>query len=248
MGWGSWLRGAAGAGRGKQQGGAERLPDQAVLAIVAEQLAGISGKEWTVADGLVKGPGSTAVRLGDPHSDDPHHLDLVYLLDVDRPEETAVVDCVAGFGAGDEAAVRRGVEIWASTTAVTLLELLAHSGRFAGHVDPRDPDGFPGWHAIHGGIVAWGVGDRHHVVQDWTLDHPLLPKLAPALAGGLPRKELVGVKLFFGGRAGDETAEVRVAGEYHEAASRALAELDWPRVAEGAAYARTFVLLVHPAA
>ncbi|WP_433425933.1 DUF6348 family protein [Microtetraspora malaysiensis] len=54
---------------------------------------------------------------------------------------------------------------------------------------------------------------------------------------------------FFGGGHGadgsDETAEVRVDGVHHEAASRVLAHLDWPRPADGMSYARTFMLLVH---
>ncbi|MGI5489677.1 DUF6348 family protein [Microtetraspora malaysiensis] len=42
-----------------------------------------------------------------------------------------------------------------------------------------------------------------------------------------------------------ETAEVRVDGVHHEAASRVLARLGWPRPADGMSYARTFMLLVH---
>jgi hypothetical protein len=246
MGLGSWLRGGSAATRGQQDGGAGRLSDEAVLAIVAEQLSEISGERWTVGDGMAHGPGSAAVALGAPHREGPAHLDLTFLPDAARPDGTAVADCVAGFGADSEAAVRRAVEIWASTTGVTMLELLAHNGRFAGHIHPSDADGLPGWHAIHGGIVAWGTGDRHNAVQDWTVTHPLLPQLAPAFADGFDRDGLIGVKIFLGGRAGQETAEVRVDGEVHEQASKALLALDWPRVTDGAAYARTFVLLVHP--
>ncbi|MFD9127265.1 DUF6348 family protein [Kitasatospora sp. NPDC059571] len=246
MGLGSWWRGASAAGRGPQDGAAGRLSDEAVLAVVAEQLSEISGERWTVADGCAKGPGTAAVAVAAPHAGGPAHLDLTYLVDAGRPEETAVTDCVAGFGADSRAAVRQAVEIWASTTGVTMLELLAHNGRFAGHLHPSDPDGLPGWHAIHGGIVGWGSGERHNAVQDWTLARPLLPQLAPALADGFDRDGLVGLTIELGGRAGAESAEVRVGGVVHEQASKALLALDWPRVAEGEAHARTFVLLVRP--
>ncbi|WP_405010338.1 DUF6348 family protein [Kitasatospora sp. NBC_01539] len=246
MGLGSWWRGGSAADRRQQRNDGAPLSEQAVLAIVAQQLTELGGERWTVEGALAKGPGSAAVALAAPHGDGPAHLDLSFLLEAGRPEETAVTDCVAGFGADSEAAVRRAVEIWASTTGVTMLELLAHNGRFAGHIHPADADALPGWHAIHGGIVAWGAGDRHNAVQDWTVAHPLLPQLAPAFADGFGRDALIGVKVFLGGRVGEETAEVRVDGVVHERASKLLLGLDWPRVTEGTAYARTFVLLVHP--
>ena len=60
---------------------------------------------------------------------------------------------------------------------------------------------------------------------------------------------MVGVKAFFGGGHGVdgpvETAEVRVDGVHHEAASRVLAGLGWPRPAGGLSYARTFMLFVY---
>jgi len=109
---------------------------------------------------------------------------------------------------------------------------------------PDDPDGLPGWHAIHSGINGWGVGDEYDAVQMWAARHPLLPRLAPALEGAFDREYLVGIKLIFGGGEGSEVAEVRVGGIRHEAASRALAALDWPRPRSGFSYARAFALLV----
>ncbi|MFJ5927396.1 DUF6348 family protein [Kitasatospora sp. NPDC092948] len=217
---------------------------------MADELSALHGEPWRVeeADGLeVRGPGALAVRIGEPHRTRAEHLDLVFLVDRDRPE-TAVTDCVNRTRGGEDYPLRRGIELWAATTAVSLIELVAHNGRFAGHLDPHDPDGMPGWHAIHGGTVGWGVGERHHVVQDWLLRNPLLPALAPALGGDLGRDQLVGVKVVFGSRDGMDTADVRVGGEEHAAASAALAALDWPRFAEdepGESYARTFILLVH---
>ncbi|RKE17960.1 hypothetical protein BX266_1231 [Streptomyces sp. TLI_171] len=213
------------------------------MGAVAGELSALHGESWRVEGEEVRGPGALAVRLGTPHDDYPHHLDLVFLADRDRPE-TAVPDCVTGIGGGDHDPVRRGIEVWAATTGVSLLELVAHNGRFAGHLDPGDPDGLPGWHAIHGGMVGWGTGDRFHDVQDWLVRNPVLPALAPALGGELGRDQLVGVKVFLGSGGGEQSAEVRVHGEVHPEASAALAALAWPRVTEGHAYARTFVLLV----
>lgn len=70
----------------------------------------------------------------------------------------------------------------------------------------------------------------------------MLPALAPALRAGLTGPGPVGVKLFLGGKAGDDVAEVRVGGEVSEAASAALRALDWPR-GERLCWARLFVLL-----
>ncbi|WP_431682210.1 DUF6348 family protein [Kitasatospora sp. KL5] len=243
MGLGSWWRGSSAASRNRHSDTAPPT-EEAVLALVAEQLTEISGDRWTAGPGAATGPGTIAVVPAALHGDGPAHLDLTVLLDASRPEAGAVTDCVAGFGASSEPAARRAVEVWAATAGVTVLELLAHNGRFAGHLHPDDADGLPGWHAVHGGIVAWGSGERHNAVQDWMLNRPVLPRLAGAFADGFARDRLVGVSLLFGGGAGEETAEVRVDGELHEQASKALLALDWPRPEAGTAYARTFVLLV----
>ncbi|MEV0385359.1 DUF6348 family protein [Nonomuraea sp. NPDC050643] len=219
----------------------ERLPDDVVLGMVAEHLSAAMGRPWRVIGGLAQGPGTLAVRLGDDHTGDPAHLDLDFLLN----EDTTISDCVAGYGRTTEEAVDRAVQVWLGTTGSALLELLVQDGTHAGHFAPDDPDGFPGWHAVHGGITGWGTGDDHDAVQRWAVQHALLPHLAPVLKGAFERDHLVGVKAFFGGGGGTEAAEIRVDGAYHEAGSRALAGLDWPRPGNGVSYARTFVLLVH---
>ncbi|MFJ5234871.1 DUF6348 family protein [Kitasatospora sp. NPDC088391] len=210
---------------------------------MADELSSLHGESWRVEGQEVRGPGALAVRLGEPHDQHPHHFDLLLLADRDRPE-TAVPGCVTGIDGADQDPVRRGIEVWAATTGAALIELVAHNGRFAGHLDPGDPDGLPGWHAIHGGVVGWGTGGRFHDVQDWLVRNPVLPALADALDGDLGRDQLVGVQVLLGSGDGGSDAEVRVHGEVHRAGSEALAALDWPRVAEGAAHARTFVLLV----
>lgn len=218
-----------------------RPADDVVLGMVAERLSAAMGRPWEVRDGIAKGPGTVAVRLGAGHTDGPAHLDLDFVLSADM----AIGDCVAGYGATVEAAVDRAIQVWLGTTGGAVLELLVQDGSHAAHFAPGDPDGLPGWHAIHGGITGWGTGDDHDAVQRWAVQHVLLPHLAPVLKGTFEREHLVGVKAFFGGGEGGETAEIRVDGAYHEAGSRALAELDWPRPADGVSYARTFVLLLH---
>ncbi|SDM22330.1 DUF6348 family protein [Nonomuraea jiangxiensis] len=222
-----------------------RLADDVVLGLVAERLSAVMGRPWEVRDGMAKGPGTLAVMLGEDHTGSAAHLDLHFVLNVDLPEETTISDCVSGYGGTVEEAVGRAVEMWLGTTGSALLELLAQDGTHAGHFPPDDPAGFPGWHAVHGGIIGWGTGDDHDVVQRWAVDHVLLPHLAPALKGTFERERLIGVKAFFGGGEGGETAEIRVDGAYHEPGSRVLAELPWPRPASGLSYARTFMLLIH---
>ncbi|MEV0618684.1 DUF6348 family protein [Nonomuraea sp. NPDC050404] len=222
-----------------------RPADDVVLGKVAERLSAAMGRPWEVRDGMAKGPGTLGVTLGPDHTGSPAHLDLDFVLNLDRRAETTVSDCVTGYGETAERAVERAIELWLGTTGSALLELLLQDGSHAGHFAAGDPDGFPGWHAVHGGIVGWGTGDEHDAVQRWAVQHVLLPHLAPELKGTIEGERLVGVKAFFGGGDGTEIAEIRVGGVVHEAASRALAELDWPRPAGGVSYARTFLLLVH---
>lgn len=236
-----------------------RPADETVLSMVAEHLSTATGRPWQAGDGMAKGPGSLAVRLGARHTGSPAHLDLDFVLNIDRPGDTTISDCVTGYGATVTESLDRAITMWLGTTAGALLELAVQDGSHAAHFAPGDPDGFPGWHAIHGGIIGWGTGDEHDAVQRWAVQHVLLPHLAPALKGAFDREHLVGLKAFFGGGReggrdgepggpggkGTETAEIQVNGARHEAASRALAELDWPRPAGGLSYARTFVLLVH---
>ncbi|GAA4563128.1 DUF6348 family protein [Planotetraspora kaengkrachanensis] len=223
-----------------------RLPDEVVLDKLARRLSAATGDPWAARGSMIKGPGTLGIFLGEDHTGSAKHLDLNFVFNLDRPVETSISDCTTGFGSTVEEAVDRAIEMWLGTTGAALLELLRRDGSFAAHFPADDPDGFPGWHTIHGGISGWGAGEGHDVVQHWLIDNPLLPRLAPALHDALDRGSLIGVKVFFGGRAGRETAEVRVNGGVHEGASLALAGLDWPRKQDGLSYARTFMLLVHP--
>jgi hypothetical protein len=222
-----------------------RPPDETVLSMLADRLSAAMGRPWRIQDGMAKGPGTTAVVLRDDHAGSPGHLDVDFVLDVGRPDDTTITDCVAGYGATPADAVDRAIQTWLDTTGSAMLEVLVQDGSFAAHFGPDDADGFPGWHAVHGAITGWGTGDDHDAVQRWAVQHALLPHLAPALKGTFDHGRLIGVKAFFGGGEGGETAEIRVNGDHHAAGSRALADLDWPRPAAGVSYARTFVLLIH---
>lgn len=222
-----------------------RLPDEAVLAIVAERLTRQFGGDWTVEPGRLKGPGTLAVQVGADHTGFARHVDLDFVLNMDRPHDTTVPDCTGGYGATVEDAVRQAVDSWMSTTACTVLELIDQRGRYATHRPADDPDGFPGWHSIHGAVVGWGSPDGDPgVVVDWIAANPLAPYLAPLIADAFDRDHLIGVKVLLGGARGNETAEVRVNGRRHDAASDALLRLGFPR-GEHLAFARCFMLLVH---
>jgi hypothetical protein len=211
--------------------------------LVAESLTRLSG-QWTVDGDLVRGPGTTAVVLAELHGAAPAHLDLGFVLNRERADTPVIWDCAAGIGATEEAKLRRAVETWATCTAPVVLELLTQKGRFADHYQGDDPDGFAGWHAIHGPWLGWGTGDGPNELQRWALDHPLLPLLRSPVRPELDRAELNGVKILFGASPTGETAEVRINGTARPGPSTELLALGWPRPA-GHAYVRAFVLLVH---
>ena len=97
---------------------------------------------------------------------------------------------------------------------------LSNSAAGYDHLDSGDPDGLPGMHVLHGPVLAFGSGDSAPL-RDRAVDNIVLSALRETL---LPRLtgSLHGVKLLFGGRAGDEVAEVRVDHAYDEASSRGL--------------------------
>lgn len=132
------------------------LADNRVLELAGTRLAELTGEEWRVQDGpLLKGPGSAGVRVGPRHDDSFRHVDLEFLLNVDR-DETSLPDCSNGLAADPEQATRQAVAAWAATTASVALEMLTQESTYATHLKPGTPEGFPGWHAIIGGVANWG--------------------------------------------------------------------------------------------
>ncbi|MER5639269.1 DUF6348 family protein [Kitasatospora sp. NPDC002227] len=194
------------------------------------------GQEFHVEGELVRGPGSTAVAVRE-HPGDGGHVDLGYVLELGRADGPVVWDCTAGLGKTEEEKLDSAVRMWATTTASAVVELTERRGA---HGDHYRPEALPGWHAVQGPAAVFGFGSER--LAGWLADHQVLPDLAAALGPELTGPEINGVKLFLGGRTGEDVAEVRVNGEVAEAASAALRALPWPR-GERLCWARLFVLL-----
>lgn len=209
---------------------------------VARQLSSIF-KEWDVAGDTVLGPGTFAIRVEDQHRLGPTHFDIGFVLNRERDDVPVLWDCTAGFGQNEEEIITRAVRNWAACTVPAILELVVQNGSFAAHLGYDDPKGCAGWHVILGPVTAFGAGVAPKELQSWVLDAPLLPSLGPMVASAFERPMLNGVKLLFGS-AQDDIAEVRVNGVVHEAASRRLKLMKWPRASE-AAFARCYWLFVH---
>lgn len=199
------------------------------------------GQEFTVDGEVVRGPGTTAVAVREhPGIDGAGHVDLGFVLRLGRADAPVVWDCSAGLGKTEEEKLDNAVRMWATTTAAALVELRERRGEYADHADHAE---LPGWHAVQGPAAVFGFGNER--LAGWLAEHRVLPALAPALLPDLAGRQLNGVKLFLGGKSGDDVAEVRVNGEVSEAASAALRALDWPR-GERLCWARLFVLLTAP--
>jgi hypothetical protein len=225
------------------------IPDERVLELVGEKLAELVGEwgEWRVVPGpLLKGPGSLCVRVAARDSDSVRHVDLEFMLDIDRASELSIVDCAHGLASDPEEAIRQAVAVWAETTASVVLEFVSRRGTFAGHYGSDTPGGFPGWYAIIGSIIGWGHGASVDAKQRWVVDTSPWTALAPVIATGLDRTHFNGVRIFIGQGGDFEACEVKINGIRHESSTAALAAMNWPRT-ERMTTAKAFLLLVHPA-
>ena len=63
------------------------------------------------------------------------------------------------------APLSQAIEACADTTASVALELLEQRGRYATGFGPGMPGGFPGWHAIVGGVFGWDLGGNSTAKQ-----------------------------------------------------------------------------------
>jgi len=214
------------------------------LHMVAERLNEISGR-WSVEAGEVRGPGTTAVVVADHHAAGPNHIDIGFILNRDRADVPVIWDCTAGRGQDLQESLRNAVMIWSKTTAPVALEALIGDSRLADHYRGNEAAGFVGWHAIHGPVLAWGVGSHEQELQKWVLDNPLLPQLREGILPALDRPRFNGIKCLFGSSSNGDVAEVRVNGQIAADASAHLLSISWPRF-EKATFVRTFVLLLHP--
>ena len=200
---------------------------------------------WNLYNDALIGPGGALVRLAQLHQSESNgHLDVEFRLDANSGNSKPLWDCVCGFGDSPAERAQTAAHIWSVTTAGALLELkYSLKGEFADHYRGTDPDGFTGWHVVSGPILGYGEGASPDQLQQWWLNHSVLPPVFNALKDSLdPTTCPHGIKIFFGG---EDFAEVRLDGEVHEAASQALATLPWPRL-QPAAFVRSYVIAVHP--
>jgi hypothetical protein len=221
-----------------------RKPDKLEKArgLLAARLSSIY-KQWTVKGDVVLGPGTLAVRVEDMHQECDSHLDIGFVLNRSLPDTPVLWDCVAGGGVEGEEGLARAVETWAAGTLPVFLELLHGDGSFAGHYHGNDSEGCPGWHVIHGPVIAFGVGEAPQALQQWALGASLLRTIGPIAARGFQLPQLNCVKILFGGSS-SEAVEVRVNGTCDEVAAGHLRAMPWPRAGEPA-FARCYLLFVH---
>ncbi|MEV4614519.1 DUF6348 family protein [Kitasatospora sp. NPDC049258] len=197
------------------------------------------GQGFTVDGELLRGPGSTAVAVREhPGDGGAGHVDLGYVLQLGRADGPVVWDCAAGLGRTEEEQLDNAVRMWATTTATAVVELLDRRGEHGDHYRSVE---LPGWHAVQGPAAVFGFGSGE--LANWLAAHQPLAALAEPLRPELTGPQVNGVKLFLGGRAGEDVAEVRVNGVVCDRASAALRALDWPR-GERLCWARLFILLV----
>jgi len=212
---------------------------QVIQHSIVREMASL-GREFEIDGDVVRGPGTTAVAVREHADDTGGHVDLGYVLRLGDGAGPVVWDCTAGLGRTEEERLANAVRMWRTTTASAVLELLEWRGVHGDHFAPGAPGGVPGWHAVQGPACVFGF--ESEALGDWLADHQLLPAVTAEVLPRLREPELNGVRFFFGGRTGDEVAEVRVNGEPAADASAALRGLDWPR-GERLAWARCFVLL-----
>jgi hypothetical protein len=211
---------------------------------VVREMAAL-GRRFYVDEQVVRGPGRTAVAVREHREPGAEagaapHLDLGYVLRLGDGEGPVVWDCVSGLGRTEEQRLENGVRMWRTTTAGAVVELLERRGLHGDVFRPGAPAGVPGWYSVQGPAAVFGF--RSEPLTAWVEGNHLLPALASEVLPYLDDRSLHGVRVFFGGRDGDEVAEVRVDGEPVPAASAALRALTWPR-GEHLAWARCFVLL-----
>lgn len=205
---------------------------------------GSYGERWRVREGLVRGPGNSAVVIRELDFDDgPAHIDLG--IDLDVKDDTAPVlwDCTVGTGGTNEAAIKQAVELWAMTAGAAFMELLFQAGELADHVEGDDPEGLPGHHVIHGPVASYAMNGDFQPLIDWFADNPMLPRVGNMLVGAFDHPQINGVKILCGGDRERAIAEVRVNGVVHEEASAVLRGFGWPRSPEFS-YARTYLLVL----
>src|SRR5690349_4884803 len=108
----------------------DRLPDAVILEKLAARLAAASKRDWHVDGDVARGPGTVGVTLGEDHTGEPRHLDLNFVLNLERPDTTTLTDCVTGYGSTIEESVDRAIDTWLDTTGSAVFELLIQDGSY----------------------------------------------------------------------------------------------------------------------
>ncbi|MEV4561028.1 DUF6348 family protein [Kitasatospora sp. NPDC049285] len=205
-----------------------RLPDLEFLALVRdalEQVApGCTAGAELKGNSLLSAQG-WAVGVGPMGHGDERHYDLIAFPDVSiQPDVPCFVDCVSVV-----ASPRDAVGLWAQSAGACLLELLDGRERFADRWGPEHRRGVPGWRSIASGAVGYGLSEPEVArLQKALLEANVLPAIAETFTADLESPWFNSVRVFYGGKPGTMTAEVRVNGERHQAASAALAALGLP--------------------
>jgi hypothetical protein len=219
----------------------ERLERAASL--IADRLNAIRF-EWRAQGHTVVGPGTTAILAAERHVEHPNHIDIGFVFNRNDPDSKTIWDCSTGWVADADLALVDAIDKWAGASAPVWLELMTLKGDFAEHYEGSDEGGFPGWHAIHGPFIGWGRSPGLEDLLRWTTEHHLLSALHDSVARSLKATGPVALRLYLGAHKTEATAEVQIDGVVAQGPSAVLASLPWPR--PDFAFARAFVLLVHP--
>jgi Family of unknown function (DUF6348) len=223
----------------------ERPSNDEILELLRDALREIAPQlvdGCEIRNGLMAGPQGWGLAALPNHTDDPWHFDVGFIL---WPQPAVVPDCINGIGPPREAAAWMA-RIWRETSGACLAEMLTRRGEYASHVDGSDSAGLPGWHLVVSKVFAYGPDPAsNHALQAVLVERDVLREIAPQLVPALDRPAHNGIKVFCQRSPTSASAEVRVNGERHEAASRALAALPWPEVT-APAVARFYAVAVRP--
>lgn len=212
-----------------------RLPDLEFLDLVRSSL-----EEWApgfTQDAELKGqsllsPQGWVIGMAPQAHGGDHHYDLIAFPHVDPAPgvgmQTGIpcfVDCAVAMSGNP----RHAADMWVQTAGMCLLELLDGRGRFADHFGPGDQGYIPGWHTIASGAAGFGIDvTQTGNLQAALLGANVLSRVAETFIADLESPFFNGIKVFYGGQPGAMSAEIRVNGARHEAASAAMASLGLP--------------------
>lgn len=209
-----------------------RLTDDEFLALLRDELFQAApglGPDSRIRDGILVSPQGWGVMMLPAHCESDNHYDIGIMTDLGRKPAPILMDCVTGSGSTPRVAAQRAIGLWRETTGAVALELFDRRERYCSQRPGTSRNGVPGWFGLISGIAAYGMSaEENRRLQRWAVDNDVLQRIAPVLSDALEPDRLNGVKVFYGGMPGNMTAEIRINGEAHPEASRALADIGWP--------------------